>query len=126
MCDKRSTRSEIAHKFPQLKFEEEFEEDDLLWTPESRESLEHSAGRARAVLDYVFKHESTECMWCYHDVSVIKAFTKKCRSTVVSITAHGGIISAFLRVLGRPNNNTRPIPTGGKLATTFTYFKQWF
>ncbi|KIY70467.1 phosphoglycerate mutase [Cylindrobasidium torrendii FP15055 ss-10] len=93
-CDKRKTKSEIATLFPAptFSFESGFAEEDLLWTPE-RETVAHAVARAGDVLDRVFAGE-----WGTSDY--------------VSITAHGGIINAFLRSVGRPDY---VLPTGGVL-----------
>jgi hypothetical protein len=55
-CDKRRTRSEIQAEFPNVVFEDGFEEDDVLWTPE-RESDESVEGRAKLVLDRIFQND---------------------------------------------------------------------
>jgi len=90
-CDKRRTRSELQDEFPNIVFEEGFEEEDVLWTPvhESRASVER---RAKLVLDRIFEND--------HD------------ATYISITAHSGWINALLRVVGR---SSYALPTGGIL-----------
>ncbi|TFY77106.1 hypothetical protein EWM64_g6905 [Hericium alpestre] len=88
-CDKRCKRSEIHAAFPDFDFEDGFAEEDPLWTPE-RESKAHEEVRARSVLDRIF--------------------TVDVDDTFISITAHSGIINAFLRVIGRGDY---PLPTGG-------------
>ena len=55
-CDKRRTRSEVQAEFPNVVFEDGFEEDDILWTPE-RESYESVERRAKLVLDRVFQND---------------------------------------------------------------------
>lgn len=89
-CDKRRSRTFIHSAFPQFEIEDGFTEEDELWTPK-RELKEHIAIRARAILDRVFDAD-------------VEQF--------VSITAHGGIINAILRVVGR---QTYFLPTGGVL-----------
>ncbi|KAA1468584.1 phosphoglycerate mutase-like protein [Dentipellis sp. KUC8613] len=91
-CDKRRTRSEIQLDFPRFIFEDEFTEEDLLWTPE-RETKASAEVRARSVLDKIFENDVED--------------------TIVSITAHGGIINALLRVIGRGNYT---LPTGGVMS----------
>jgi len=58
-CDKRRTRSEIQSEFPKFAFEEGFEEDDVLWTPE-REKDESVERRAKLVLDRIFQNDSDD------------------------------------------------------------------
>jgi len=91
-CDKRRTRSELQSEFPDVAFEEGFEEDDVLWTPvhENSESVER---RAKLVLDRIFQTD--------HD------------DTYISVTAHSGWINGVLRVIGRENYD---LPTGGIIA----------
>jgi len=89
-CDKRKSRTFIHSEFPQFNIEESFTEEDELWTTE-RESQEHVAMRAKVVLDAIFGAD-------------VEQF--------ISIVAHGGIINAILRVVGRPNY---ALPTGGVL-----------
>ncbi|KXN88386.1 putative phosphomutase PMU1 [Leucoagaricus sp. SymC.cos] len=81
-CDKRRTRSWIHNRFPSFRFEDGFEEEDVLWDAEVRETKEGVTERARKVLDHIFEQ----------DVS----------STYISVTAHGGIINGFLQAIGRP------------------------
>ncbi|KAH9043748.1 phosphoglycerate mutase-like protein [Lactarius pseudohatsudake] len=88
-CDKRRTRSEIHSDFPGFAFEEGFEEEDVLWSPE-RETKESAERRAKLFLDRVFENG--------HD------------NTYISVTTHSGWINAVLRVIGQGNY---PLPTGG-------------
>jgi len=89
-CDKRRNRSFIQSAYPHFEIEESFSEEDQLWTSE-RESAEHVASRAKDVLDRIFNTDTEQ---------------------FISITAHGGIINAFLRVIGRQHY---ALPTGGLL-----------
>ncbi|KAI0314974.1 phosphoglycerate mutase [Amylostereum chailletii] len=91
-CDQRRTRSKIHADFPLHRFEEGFAEEDMLYTTE-RESEAHAEVRARSVLDTIFAEDQGV--------------------TYVSITAHGGIINAFLRVIGRGDYH---LTTGGVMA----------
>ncbi|KAJ7496312.1 histidine phosphatase superfamily [Mycena galericulata] len=91
-CDKRRTRSYIQEAFPQFDIESGFTDEDELWEAETRETQEHAVMRAKTVLDRIFVEDT--------DV------------TFVSITAHVGIISSFMRVIGR---EWYPLPTGGVL-----------
>ncbi|KAN0135554.1 phosphoglycerate mutase-like protein [Lactarius tabidus] len=88
-CDKRRTRTEIHSDFPGFAFEEGFEEEDILWSPE-RETKENIEVRARLFLDRVFTNDSD--------------------ATYISVTTHSGWINALLRVTGHGNY---PLPTGG-------------
>ncbi|KAJ7644855.1 histidine phosphatase superfamily [Roridomyces roridus] len=91
-CDQRKTRTQIAGAFPSVDIEPGLTEVDELWTAK-RETFEHVVRRARAVLDRIFGEVDGEALF-------------------VSVTAHGGIINAFLNVLGRERY---PLPTGGVL-----------
>ncbi|KAF8693835.1 hypothetical protein AX14_002251 [Amanita brunnescens Koide BX004] len=91
-CDKRRSRTYIHQTFPLFETEVGFTEDDELWSPDARESLEHVMHRANCVLNYIFNDGHAHY--------------------VVAITAHGGFIRAFMRVLNRV---TGTIPTGGIL-----------
>ena len=53
----------IAHKFspPLYQFEEGFEEEDLLWTPDTRETKEQVAERAAMVLDTILTQDTEAC-----------------------------------------------------------------
>jgi hypothetical protein len=62
-CDKRKTRSEIRHDFPNLDIEEGFEEEDVLWSPE-REIHESLERRAKQVLDRIFENDRDETCTC--------------------------------------------------------------
>ncbi|KAH0580024.1 hypothetical protein H2248_002838 [Termitomyces sp. 'cryptogamus'] len=90
-CDKRRTASYIAKTFPRFQLEPGFTEEDLLWDPDSRETKEHIADRAKIVLDHIFENN---------------------QEIFISVTAHGGIINGFLASIGRP---AYVLPTGGIL-----------
>lgn len=62
-CDLRSTRSVIAQRFPPpiYEFEEGFEEEDIIWKADERETKQHVAQRARAVLDRIFTIDNETC-----------------------------------------------------------------
>jgi len=91
-CDKRRSRTYIHQTFPLFEIEEGFTEDDELWSPDTRETLNKVMHRAKYVLDAIFKEDREHY--------------------VVAITAHGGFIRGFMRVLNRV---TGTIPTGGVL-----------
>ncbi|GAA6050485.1 hypothetical protein JCM3770_002619 [Rhodotorula araucariae] len=81
-CDKRRSKSYIERQFPSFDFEPGFRKHDELWTAEERESDPEVTARLRDVLDELFELDP---------------------STYISITAHGGTISAFLRACSHPN-----------------------
>ncbi|CAK5284545.1 unnamed protein product [Mycena citricolor] len=89
-CDKRHPRSFIADKFREFDIEDGFTEEDELYQQDARETFEHAVGRAKAVLD--------------------RMFTVDNEALFVSVTAHSGIINAFLGAVGRPRY---ALPTGG-------------
>ncbi|KAF8841585.1 phosphoglycerate mutase-like protein [Paxillus ammoniavirescens] len=95
-CDKRHTRSEIQSEFPKIQFEQGFTEEDLLWTPDYRETHADIDLRARDALDKIFDDDSEA--------------EEMLKPEFISITTHGGFIGGFLRVC-----NHRPwiLPTGG-------------
>ncbi|KAF7357196.1 F-box domain-containing protein [Mycena sanguinolenta] len=98
-CDKRSTRTQIESTFSiiredELRFEFEpgFTETDTIWLPDVRETKPQATERAKGVLDRIFL-ENSEALF-------------------ISITAHSGIINAFLHAMGRARY---ALPTGGVL-----------
>ncbi|KAJ7846508.1 histidine phosphatase superfamily [Mycena leptocephala] len=91
-CDKRKTRAYIKEAFPQFDIESGFTDEDELWEIEAQETQQHAVTRAKTVLDRIFIEDT--------DV------------TFVSITAHVGIISSFMRAIGR---DWYRLPTGGVL-----------
>ncbi|KAI1005377.1 putative phosphoglycerate mutase [Podosphaera aphanis] len=78
-CDKRSSRSVIHAKFPEWSFEDEFAEEDELWSPKLRETNEAMDQRAKVVLEDILTNDS---------------------HTYISISSHSGQIASVLRVLG--------------------------
>ncbi|KAF8621305.1 hypothetical protein AX15_007903 [Amanita polypyramis BW_CC] len=91
-CDKRRSRSYIHQTFPSFEIEKGFTEQDELWSPDIRESSEQVMHRTKQVMDTIFDQDQEH--------------------SVIAITAHGGFIRAFMRVLDRP---TGTMPTGGVL-----------
>ncbi|KAF8649004.1 hypothetical protein AX16_006118 [Volvariella volvacea WC 439] len=91
-CNKRRTKSYILDRFKGFFTEPGFSEEDNLWDPDVRESLEHMIDRAGTVLDTIFSTGET--------------------GSFVSITAHVRIIRAFMACLGRPEPD---LLTGGVL-----------
>ena len=59
----RSSRTVITQKFPPpvYQFEEDFEEEDVLWKADERETKQHVALRAQAVLDRIFTTDNETC-----------------------------------------------------------------
>ncbi|KAF8064321.1 histidine phosphatase superfamily [Lyophyllum atratum] len=90
-CDKRRSRSYIEKTFPHFHIEQGFTEEDLLWDSDLRETKALLADRAKLVLDHIFENDE---------------------ETFICLTAHGGIINAFLASVGRPSY---VLPTGGIL-----------
>lgn len=105
-CDKRRTKTYIESTFPTFQIEHGFSEEDLLWEAEVRESRTHVEERAKEVLDMIFNNDGELCRTFYPDILSFPLTL----CSVVSITAHGGIINAFLAVLGR---TSYALPTGG-------------
>jgi hypothetical protein len=81
-CDRRSTATEIADKFPRYRFEGGFTEQDVYWDPKVRESNEHRNSRLRSLLNDIFATD---------------------QNTYISLTAHSGAITSILDVLGHRN-----------------------
>jgi hypothetical protein len=94
-CDKRRTRSHIAKRFPNVDIEASLTEQDELWKPDHRETLEEHDVRTGRFLHWLFSQDWDEPT---HDY--------------VSITVHTGTVSSFLRVIGH-----RPfqLSTGGMI-----------
>ncbi|GAA6061935.1 hypothetical protein JCM10212_001503 [Sporobolomyces blumeae] len=88
-CDQRSRKSQLAKRFPSFEFEAPFSEHDQLWSPDFQESSQQQALRIQQLLNRIFAVDSSQ---------------------YVSITAHGGVIQAFLRVVGHQKVS---IPPGG-------------
>ena len=78
-CDRRSVASEIAKEYPEYRFEAEFSEEDKLWNAKVRESNKHRNDRLRCLLNDVFAHDD---------------------HTYISLTAHSGVITSILEVVG--------------------------
>lgn len=78
-CDRRFTKSKIQSMWPEYVFEPDFEEEDLLWDPDLRESDTHEVFRLQLLLDDIFAND---------------------QNTFISLTSHSGAISAILRGIG--------------------------
>lgn len=76
---KRHDQSYIAQTFPFVEFEDGFSFNDTLWLPNLHESKQHRNYRANLLLNDIFQNDD---------------------STIVSITAHSGLISSILKVVG--------------------------
>ncbi|KAI5922683.1 histidine phosphatase superfamily [Camillea tinctor] len=76
-CDRRRPRSWIAHEYPEYEIERGFVENDEYWKAEVRESDEEINSRMTALLNDIFSDKS---------------------STVVSLTAHSGVLRALYSV----------------------------
>ncbi|KAG2141638.1 histidine phosphatase superfamily [Suillus cothurnatus] len=88
-CDKRRTRTYIEQTFPDFDIEKELIEEDTLWDPEVRETHAEVDARMKRVLDMIFDKDQEQ---------------------FISFTAHGGIVSAVLRVI---NHRQYILLTGG-------------
>ncbi|KAG0130435.1 histidine phosphatase superfamily [Tuber indicum] len=90
-CDRRSSKTEIAEKFPEFVFEKGFLENDPYWTLKWREPDDVRDIRLGEALNDIFAHDN---------------------NTYISITAHSGAITSMLQVLGH-----RPfrLQTGGMI-----------
>lgn len=88
-CDKRRTRTYIEQTFPDFDIEKELIEEDILWDPEVRETHAEVDARMKRVLDMIFDKDQEQ---------------------FISFTAHGGIVSAVLRVI---NHRQYILLTGG-------------
>lgn len=78
-CDRRGTASYIRKSFPSYKFEQGFNEFDILWRGCTGESSTAQNARSKTVLDDLFSNDE---------------------STYLSITSHSGEIASILSVLG--------------------------
>ncbi|GAA5899462.1 uncharacterized protein JCM6883_005228 [Sporobolomyces salmoneus] len=90
-CDQRSRKSELAKRFPTFEFEIPFSELDQLWSPDFQESSQQQALRIQQLLNRIFATDPSQ---------------------YISITAHGGVISSFLRVVNHPKVS---VPPGGMI-----------
>ncbi|KAI5954853.1 PMU2 [Candida theae] len=94
LCHKRSPRSQLQSKFPNLVFSEDFEEEDKLfesYVNPRREQLHEQFARIHDVLQDIFDNDDND---------------------IISITSHAGTIRAFITVIG---HRKFTIPTGGMI-----------
>ncbi|CEQ38919.1 SPOSA6832_00375 [Sporobolomyces salmonicolor] len=85
--DQRSTKTHLEKVFPDFTFDVPFSEHDQLWSPDWQESPQQQALRVQQLLNRIFALDSSQYM---------------------SITAHGGFINAFFRVVGHPKVKVSP------------------
>lgn len=78
-CDQRSTRSWIAENYPSFDIETGFSEEDILWSPDRRETLEEHMARSTELLDDIFASD-------YGDFVVLTAHS----GTIMSLFAATG------------------------------------
>ncbi|GAA5826790.1 hypothetical protein JCM5353_003237 [Sporobolomyces roseus] len=90
-CDQRSRKSKLAKAYPSFDFEVPFSEHDQLWSPDFQESNQQQALRIQQFLNRIFATDPSQ---------------------YISITAHGGVISSFLRVVDHPKVS---VPPGGMI-----------
>jgi hypothetical protein len=69
-CNKRRTFSELQSEFPNVVFEEGFEEEDVLWTSEC-ENDENLERRAKLVLDGIFQKDCNDTCAITHCLSQV-------------------------------------------------------
>ena len=87
-CDRRSTKTFLHDRFPEVAFEEGFRENDELWNPDVREVNTELDERMKRLLDDIWKNEEGD--W-------------------ISFTSHSGAIASILRVVG---HRVWPLLTG--------------
>ncbi|KAI7940008.1 hypothetical protein MJO28_013660 [Puccinia striiformis f. sp. tritici] len=93
-CDKRRSKSDIRVDYPFVEFEDRFTENDILWTKDLQETDKQLDVRIKGALSRVFEDPTSSNL------------------TYVSITAHSGVISSVLRVIG---HRPWPTETGGMI-----------
>jgi broad specificity phosphatase PhoE len=101
-CDKRRSKYYLEDTYPNFDFEPGFSIEDDLWGPVYEETSAQQSIRLRFVLDSIWEHET---------------------ATYISITAHGGTVSAILKDIGhRPFN----LQTGGMIPVVVRgYYNVW-
>ncbi|GAA5850732.1 hypothetical protein JCM3766R1_000188 [Sporobolomyces carnicolor] len=86
-CDQRSRKSNLKQQFPSFDFDIPFSEHDQLWDPDFQESPKQQALRIQQLLNRIFATDPSQ---------------------YISITAHGGVIASFLRVVDHPKVSVSP------------------
>lgn len=89
-CDKRSSKSIIEKKYPNFIIEPGFEEEDIYWKPDYRESVVEHALRINDAFQEIFDS----------------------KDEIINITSHSGSIRAQLMVLG---HRSFAVGTGGMI-----------
>ncbi|KAG8907881.1 hypothetical protein FRB99_001740 [Tulasnella sp. 403] len=94
--DKRHTKSWISEVYPAVKFEEGFEEEDLLWVKDARETDEHFDERAKKAFEEILRVEDTYIGIVAHNniVNAVLKFTKHVDFEI----ATGGVIPLVVKV----------------------------
>ncbi|KAL6454683.1 hypothetical protein SBY92_004150 [Candida maltosa Xu316] len=94
LCHKRSTKSSLQQRFPELVFDDSFTENDILFDKylPRREHLHEQFLRINGVLQDIFNTDADK--------------------QVICITSHAGTIRSFITVLG---HRKFTIPTGGMI-----------
>ncbi|ODQ64472.1 putative phosphomutase [Nadsonia fulvescens var. elongata DSM 6958] len=95
-CDKRSTRSEIAKRYPFFQIEDGFEEDDIYYQDDYRETIAELDDRIQRFLEFLFEQDA-----------ILETVP-----TYVSVTAHSGVLHSFCHVLKHVDF---PVKTGGMI-----------
>ncbi|ODV80947.1 phosphoglycerate mutase-like protein [Suhomyces tanzawaensis NRRL Y-17324] len=103
LCDKRSTRTVIAQRFPDFVIPEDYPEEDQLYKDDYREKLHEQSFRVMDLLKEVFEDD-------VKDTVVDRVLAHE--NTFVSTTSHAGVIRAFILALG---HRQFTICTGGMI-----------
>lgn len=108
--DRRGSKTYISNSFPEFHLEDGFSEEDMQWLCDIRETKTQMVARAQSVFDMIFNEEPP--VTCEHALHIhhSRAHGTTCRKDPC-LTIHGGLINAFLSVLGCPR---RSLPTGGR------------
>ncbi|KAF2475313.1 phosphoglycerate mutase-like protein [Lindgomyces ingoldianus] len=88
-CDRRSTATYIRESFPHVELEENFSEEDRLWSADYREPSSARKYRLSKLLDDVFAHDN---------------------GAFLSLTSHSGAIASVLEAVG---HRSFDLETGG-------------
>ncbi|KAJ3149852.1 hypothetical protein HDU86_006809 [Geranomyces michiganensis] len=96
-CDHRRRASELKELWPAFDFSD-LSEDDNLWTPNERETVEHSVIRVRGALAQIVAAKGRQ-------------------ELVQPVVCHGGVIEALIEITGHRVFN---VPPGGALPMVLT------
>lgn len=107
LCDKRSSKTVINERFGKYGFviEDNFLEEDELWTTDTRERLYEQAVRVNGFLQDLFDED-------WNDKSSSIDPSRRSQNSVISTTSHAGTIRGFIMVLG---HRKFTISTGGMI-----------